>query len=139
MLSDENSMNLVNPFVQHEISLPGAIGQHHQYKQYKPPVETDTLVKPDDMHICEYGITSGDKVIDACRPSKVKCQLSRPLVPGRNIDMGVDETKPESIIVATATNVVRNVAKKVKKMKTLDIITILLLVAIILVLSSVKR
>lgn len=136
MLSDENSMNLVNPFVQHEISLPGAIGQHHQYKQYKAPVETDTLVKPDDMHICDYGITSGDKVIDACRPSKVKCQLSRPLVPGRNIDMGVDETKPESNVVTT---VVRNVAKKVKKMKTLDIITILLLVAIILVLSSVKR
>lgn len=136
MLSDENSMNLVNPFVQHEISLPGAIGQHHQYKQYKAPVETDTLVKPDDMHICDYGITSGDKVIDACRPSKVKCQLSRPLVPGRNIDMGVDETKPESNV---ATTVVRNVAKKVKKMKTLDIITILLLVAIILVLSSVKR
>lgn len=136
MLSDENSMNLVNPFVQHEISLPGAIGQHHQYKQYKAPVETDTLVKPDDMHICDYGITSGDKVIDACRPSKVKCQLSRPLVPGRNIDMGVDETKPESNVVTT---VVTNVAKKVKKMKTLDIITILLLVAIILVLSSVKR
>jgi len=53
--------------------------------------------------------------------------------------MGVDETKPESRVVTTAIAVVRNVAKKVKKMKTLDIITILLVVAIILLLSSVKR
>lgn len=139
MLSDENSMNQVNPFVQHGISLPGAVGQHHQYNEFKPPVETDTLIRPDDKHICDYGITSGDKVIDACRPSKVKCQLSRPLIPGRNIDMGVDETKPESRVVTTAIAVVRNVAKNVKKMKTLDIITILLVVAIILLLSSVKR
>ena len=76
-------------------------------------------------------------MIDACRPSKAECRLSRPLIPGRNIDMGVSESAPLSI--QTVKTVVENVKKVVKNMKTLDLFTIALIVTIILVLSSVRR
>lgn len=88
MLSDEDSIDKINPYVQHTFSLPGAIGKPHPFEEYKEPVEPEPKLLNDNTHICETGITSGDKVIDTCRPSKVECRLSRPLIPGRNIDHG---------------------------------------------------
>ena len=134
MLSDEDSINKINPYVQRTFSLPGAVGTPHPFEEFKEPVEIEANLWNDNTHICESGITSGDKVIDTCRPSKTECRLSRPLIPGRNIDMGVSESAPLSI-----QTVVENVKNVVKNMKTLDLFTITLIVTIILVLSSVRR
>tara|TARA_B110000495_G_C22380897_1_gene246243 strand:- start:46 stop:468 length:423 start_codon:yes stop_codon:yes gene_type:complete len=136
MLNDENAMDNMNPFVQTTLSLPGAIGQPHAFEVYEPKIEKDEIPWNDNTYICETGITSGDKVVDTCRPSKLKCQLSRPLLPGRNIDMGVSEQVPIGKKVAAIVTAVKGV---VKDMKKLDIITIVLLVLIILLLSSARR
>ncbi len=88
MLSDQNTMDDMNPFVQRDFSLPGAIGKPDSFKKYVQPREKDVDFMNDNTHICKFGATSGDKVVETCRPSKVKCRLSRSLLPGRNIDMG---------------------------------------------------
>lgn len=134
MLSDEDSINKINPYVQRTFSLPGAIGKPHPFEEFKEPVESEANLWNDNTHICETGITSGDKVIDTCRPSKVECRISRPLIPGRNIDMGVDDSSLLSV-----EPVIQSVKDVVKNMKTLDLFTIALIVVIILVLSSVRR
>jgi hypothetical protein len=137
MLSDEDSIDKINPYVQHTFSLPGAIGKPHPFEEYEEPLEPEPELLNDNTHICETGITSGDKVVETCRPSKVECRLSRPLIPGRNIDMGVDEKKLVSF--ETVSSIVQDVKKVAKSMKTLDIFTIVLIVLIILTLSSVRR
>lgn len=134
MLSDEDSINKINPYVQRTFSLPGAIGQPHPFEEFEEPVESEANLWNDNTHICETGITSGDKVIDTCRPSKVECRISRPLIPGRNIDMGVDDSSLLSV-----EPIIQSVKDVVKNMKTLDLFTIALIVVIILVLSSVRR
>ena len=137
MLSDQASIDKINPYVSREFSLPGSSRRPNTFAPHKKPIEDDTTLMNDNTYICETAITSGDKVIDACRPSKVECRLSRPLIPGRNIDMGVSESAPLSI--QTVKTVVENVKNVVKNMKTLDLFTITLIVTIILVLSSVRR
>ena len=137
MLSDEDSIDKINPYVQHTFSLPGAIGKPHPFEEYQEPVDPEAELMNDNTHICETGITSGDNVIDTCRPSKVKCHLSRPLIPGRNIDMGVSEKT--LLNFETVSSVVQDVKKVVKNMKTLNVFTIVLIVLIILTLSSVRR
>ena len=111
MLSDEDSINKINPYVQRTFSLPGAVGTPHPFEEFKEPVEIDT-----------------------CRPSKTECRLSRPLIPGRNIDMGVRESEIYGI-----ETVIQGMKNVVKGMKTLDLFTIALIVLIILVLSSARR
>jgi|TARA_R110000782_G_scaffold8023_12_gene26626 hypothetical protein len=137
MLSDEDSINKINPYVQRTFSLPGAIGKPHPFEEFETPVEIEANLWNDNTYICETGITSGDKVIDTCRPSKTECRLSRPLIPGRNIDMGVGDSRPLGAV--SIDTVVQNVKGVVKSMKTLDLFTIALIVVIILVLSSVRR
>lgn len=134
MLSDEDSINKINPYVQRTFSLPGAIGKPHPFEEFEEPVESEANLWNDNTHICETGITSGDKVIDTCRPSNVECRISRPLIPGRNIDMGVDDSSLLSV-----EPVIQSVKNVVKNMKTLDLFTIALIVVTILVLSSVRR
>jgi hypothetical protein len=134
MLSDEDSINKINPYVQRTFSLPGAVGTPHPFEEFKEPVEIEANLWNDNTHICESGITSGDKVIDTCRPSKTECRLSGPLIPGRNIDMGVRESEIYGI-----ETVIQGMKNVVKGMKTLDLFTIALIVLIILVLSSARR
>ena len=134
MLSDEDSINKVNPYVQRTFSLPGAVGTPHPFEEFKEPEEIEANLWNDNTHICETGITSGDKVVDTCRPSKTDCPLSRPLIPGRNIDMGVRESDTYGL-----ETVIQGVKNVVKGMKTLDLFTIALIVLIILVLSSARR
>ena len=60
MLADDNAINKVNPFVQRDFSLPGAIGETRKFKEYTPTDETETEANlfNDNTFICKYGITS---------------------------------------------------------------------------------
>ena len=89
MLSDSNTINDFNPYTQGVMSLPGTSRQPQMFDRHPLPhqVEKDPFeTRPSVM--CDYGITAGSKTIDMCRPPKPNCSLSRPLVPGRNIDKG---------------------------------------------------
>lgn len=89
MLSDSNTINDFNPFVQGEFSLPGASRKPQEFDRHPLPrqVEEDPFASEQSV-MCDYGITAGSKTIDMCRPTAPHCPLSRPLVPGRNIDRG---------------------------------------------------
>lgn len=94
MLNDSNAINDFNPFVQGEISLPGASRKPQEFDRHPLPrqAEEDPFTSEQSV-MCDYGITAGSKTIDMCRPPKPNCPLSRPLVPGRNIDRGFTVNK----------------------------------------------
>ena len=129
MLDDEKAMSDINPFADtNNFFPPGTSRQYNDYKKHKPPVE-----EPEEEYVSPAcGVLT--KGVGRLGYREDKCSLSRPLIPGRNIDMGVSESAPLSI-----QTVVENVKNVVKNMKTLDLFTITLIVTIILVLSSVRR
>ena len=88
MLSDSNTINDFNPFVMGDFSLPGASRKPQEFDKFPLPVQEEKFPVDKNSPICDYGITAGDKTIDMCRPGKPNCPLSRPLLPGRNIDRG---------------------------------------------------
>ena len=127
MLSDQASIDKINPYVANEFSLPGSSRRPNSFSPHKKAEEEGM---PKDEHIiCEYGVTAGDKTVDFCKGGNT-CELSRPLIPGRNIDLGYDEPEP---------SVIRESVKFIKSMKTLDAFTIIIVVLIILLLSTLKR
>lgn len=127
MLSDQASINKINPYVSGEFSLPGSSRRPNSFAPHKQIKEGGM---PESEHImCEYGVTAGDKTVDFCK-GKSACELSRPTIPGRNIDLGYDEPKP---------SIIRESANFIKSIKKLDAFTVIILVLIILLLSSLKR
>ena len=127
MLSDQASINKINPYVSGEFSLPGSSRRPNSFAPHKQIKEGGM---PESEHImCEYGVTAGDKTVDFCK-GKSACELSRSAIPGRNIDLGYDEPKP---------SIIRESANFIKSIKKLDAFTIIILVLIILLLSSLKR
>ena len=127
MLSDQASINKINPYVSGEFSLPGSSRRPNSFSPHKQIKEGGM---PESEHImCEYGVTAGDKTVDFCK-GKSACELSRSAIPGRNIDLGYDEPKP---------SIIRESANFIKSIKKLDAFTVIILVLIILLLSSLKR
>ena len=120
MISDEDTINDVNPFVQRDFSLPGAVGKPHPFQEFKEEIDVD-VHRVEEPHICQYGITSGDKTIDMCRPSDQTCPLSRPLYPGRNIDIGFTDQVGKKYTE-------KKREKKVNIIATVSILLILLLI-----------
>lgn len=110
MLNDNNAINDFNPFVQGEFFLPGTSRKPQEFDRHPLPrqVEEDAVASEQSV-ICDYGITAGSKTIDMCRPIKPNCPLSRPLVPGRNIDRGftvntmVENIKHNTKVIAERT------------------------------------
>ena len=128
MLSDSNNVNNFNPFAQREMSLPGASRKPQEYdrhplpsQMFNDPFETESSV------MCDYAITAGSKTIDMCRPPKPNCPLSRPLIPGRNIDRGFTERNVKR-------NVKRNVDVFVEKACGIPKIAFLIIFLILLIL-----
>ena len=125
MLDDTNTINDFNPYVMGDFSLPGASRQPHAFDSYPTaPVEMNpTFPVDEESPLCSYGITAGDNTIDMCRPVAPNCPLSRPLLPGRNIDRGFTVEK-----------------KKVEKKKSiLDVNMIIIIVLMILILLLATR
>lgn len=88
MLSDENTLNNINPFV---IEGPGAKNKPFGYapvSQEELPVSWDTRDSDDPTRsTCILGNTNGSFLSNECVPIKnpEKCYLHRPLEPTRDI------------------------------------------------------
>ena len=84
ILTDEESIDRVNPYVQHDFFMPGTSRQMIDFAAHKPPAEE----QPQQ----EYRSPACDKaVMIAGRIGKTKpCALSRPLYSGRNIQYDED-------------------------------------------------
>ncbi len=122
-------MSDINPFADtNNFFPPGTSRQNNDYKKHKPPVE-----EPEEEYVSPAcGVLT--KGVGRLGYREDKCSLSRPLIPGRNIDMGVRESEIYGI-----ETVIQGMKNVVKGMKTLDLFTIALIVLIILVLSSARR
>lgn len=118
MLSDSNTMNDFNPYVMGDFSLPGASRKPHAFEMHTAPAQEKVFPEDRTSPLCDYGITAGDNTIDMCRPVAPNCSLSRPLVPGRNIDRGF--TVPEK-------------SRKVRKVP--EMLVLLLLIVLILLIA----
>lgn len=93
MLSDSNTINDFNPYVMGDFSLPGASRKPQEFDRHPLPRQESDPFIDEKSPICDYGITAGSKTINMCRPTKPNCSLSRPFIPGRNIDRGFTNMK----------------------------------------------
>ena len=88
MLDDKTTMDDTNPFVDF---MPGSSRQPHEFGEYTGPVD-EPEEEPYKSPACDV-VTR-----NVGRPGyrEEECSLSRPLLPGRNIDKGF--TVPEKVI-----------------------------------------
>lgn len=77
MLTDEEAIDKVNPFVTHDFSLPGSVRQIGDYDNFTEVSEESGLTEPERSVYCDYGL---------CADASSKCSLSRGIYPRRNIE-----------------------------------------------------
>jgi len=80
MLNDKNTMDDMNPFVDF---MPGSSRQPHAFGEYTEPVN-----EPEEEIYKSPACDVVSKNVGRPGYSSEKCNLSRPLLPGRNIDKG---------------------------------------------------
>lgn len=79
MLTDEEAIDNVNPFVTHDFSLPGGVRQSGGYDDFTEVEKGTGIQEPKRSVYCDYGL---------CAESTSDCSLSRGVHPRRNIDTG---------------------------------------------------
>ena len=80
MLDDKNTMDDMNPFVNF---MPGSSRQPHAFGEYTEPVD-----EPEEEPYKSPACDVVSKNVGRPGYSSEKCDLSRPHLPGRNIDKG---------------------------------------------------
>ena len=80
MLDDKNTMDDMNPFVNF---MPGSSRQPHAFGEYTGPVD-----EPEEEPYKSPACDVVSKNVGRPGYRSKKCDLSRPLLPGRNIDKG---------------------------------------------------
>jgi len=80
MLDDKNTMDDMNPFVNF---MPGSSRQPHAFGEYTEPVD-----EPEEEPYKSPACDVVSKNVGRPGYRSEKCDLSRPLLPGRNIDKG---------------------------------------------------
>lgn len=120
-LSDEESIDRVNPFVQHDFFMPGTSRQVVDFAPHKKPVEDE----PEQEYrspMCDYGVMVAGRI-----GKTGNCPLSRSLYPGRNIQY--DEDVP---LLVHNKNVANKETNSDKTMNNIaGVATLLLLIAIL--------
>ena len=100
MLSDENTINEINPFVVSDFSLPGG------WSEPQPYIDNTVDSK---VYIASEGIVAGDRTIDSVMAIKPNCPMSRPLEPIRSYDS--DIVKVPAKVIGVATSSLSNASK----------------------------
>ena len=80
MLDDKNTMDDMNPFVDF---MPGSSRQPHAFGKHTPPVD-----EPEEESYKSPACDVVSKNVGLPGYRSKRCDLSRPLLPGRNIDKG---------------------------------------------------
>ena len=80
MLDDKNTMDDMNPFVDF---MPGSSRQPHAFGKYTEPVD-----EPEEEPYKSPACDVVSKNVGRPGYREEECSLSRPLLPGRNIDKG---------------------------------------------------
>ena len=119
MLDDKTTMDDTNPFVDF---MPGSSRQPHEFGEYTGPLD-EPEEEPYKSPACDV-VTR-----NVGRPGyrEEECSLSRPLLPGRNIDKGF--TVPEKVI--DMEKVTKAVKSGVNNNFIMNLISILCLILLI--------
>lgn len=90
-VSDQDLINKINPFVSSKgISLPGTVGQVVDFGDYEAPMDEEGMDEYQSP-MCGYGETIEGRI-----GREEPCELSRPLIPGREVDTG-DFSEPSLV------------------------------------------
>jgi len=133
MLSDENTINDVNPYVVGgEMSLPGTVRQIGHFADFTREVRPEGYGVPEQERspMCDVATTAGHRTIELCRPRKPNCALKRPLHPKRNLDLGYTSGRARmspSPRKKIAMEIVKNNPMKVSWLVILTLVVILIL------------
>lgn len=83
MLSDQNAINDINPFVMVDFSLPGTSAKPYNFATYQPRVEEPSMFDGDEKSvICDFHSASAPNL---CQNPKPNCPMSRRILPERVI------------------------------------------------------
>ena len=118
MLSDEDAINDVNPFVSRDFSLPGGVRQSGNFEDFTEVKSENGIPAPERSVYCDYGL---------CKESTSKCSLSRPVQPRRNIDKGFTNNNRKFVVPRVVVGVANN-----PKMSIVGASIILLAISLIL-------
>jgi hypothetical protein len=88
MLTDEEAIDNVNPFVTHDFSLPGSVGKSDGFDDFTEFRKEPGIKDAEKSVYCDYGL---------CDHTVGACSLTRPLHPRRNIDTGFTKKKKSVI------------------------------------------
>ena len=121
MLNDEDTINNINPFVVNDFSLPGAKGERRNFEKFKSEGEIIMQDIKEESPMCDSISSSGWGAVEMCSGMKNPCTLSRPLIPGRNIDIGFTDQVGKKYTG-------KKREKKVNIIATVSILLILLLI-----------
>ena len=88
MLTDEELIDNVNPFVMHDFSLPGGVRQTGNFEDFSEIRPEPGIPEPSKSVYCDFG---------SCEDSTVECSLSRPVYPRYNIDYGFTRDRPSDV------------------------------------------
>ena len=125
MLSDENTINEINPFVVSDFSLPGG------WSEPQPYID-DTI--DSKVYIASEGIVAGDRTIDSVASLKPNCPMSRPLEPVRSYDSDIIKVRPNVRDVSSSLSSLSKVSNSPNML-----LYVALAIAIFLLLSSDKK
>ena len=81
MISDQNTINDINPFVLIDFSLPGSAGTPHSFSPYKKPIEQVETEEPSVA--CKLHRKVGGA--NFCEDPQANCPMSRLVLPERVI------------------------------------------------------
>jgi len=121
MLDDKNTMDDMNPFVNF---MPGSSRQPHAFGEYTGPVD-----EPEEEIYKSPACDVVSKNVGRPGYRSKRCDLSRPLLPGRNIDKGF--TNFESNINIDIEKIKKAVKAGTKNNFIMNLISLLCLILLI--------
>jgi len=93
MLNDEDAINDVNPFVKHDFSLPGSVGQSGGFDDFSnTPISENTFETSESVY-CSFG---------SCETQIKPTNIFGTIHPRRNIDIGVDCDSSSNVKIGVA-------------------------------------
>lgn len=117
MLNDEAAIDDINPFVQHEFSLPGGVRQTGNFEDFQEVPKNGGIPSTGKSVFCTVGL---------CKPEKQPCRINRNVQPRRNIDYGLMCGKEKKPVVVGVSN--KNTMTQIIVVSTLIALILLILV-----------
>jgi len=86
MLSDQNTINDINPYVLIDFSPPGSISAPYKFTTYSKPEEKPSMWEETENEksiMCDYGKRVGFRGSNMCENPPPNCAMSRGVLPER--------------------------------------------------------